>query len=306
MSAPPLPPAKLRRVLVPFLLVTLIWGSTWLVIRDQIGVVPASWSVTYRFLLGTVAMFGVAVAMRAPLWPGRGGLMIAALVGFFQFFANFNLVYRAEGVVTSGLVAVVFALLVVPNAVLGRIFLGQSLSRPFLAGSVIAMLGVALLFDHELRHVRGDGVWAVAGGIATTLLAVLTASIANVLQATQAARRMAVVPMIAWAMLVGTLVDGAYAWATVGPPLFEWRWGYVAGIAYLGLIGSALAFPLYFHVIRTIGPARAAYSSVLVPVIAMALSTMFEGYRWSFQAAGGAALALAGLIVALRARNPAR
>jgi drug/metabolite transporter (DMT)-like permease len=306
VSAPPLPPATLRRVLVPFLLVTLIWGSTWLVIRDQIGVVPASWSVSYRFLVATVAMFGVALATRAPLWPGRGGIALAGLIGFFQFFANFNLVYRAEAVVTSGLVAVIFALLVVPNAVLGRIFLGQSLSRPFLAGSAIAMLGVALLFDHELRHVRAGGLWAVAGGIGTTLLAVLAASCANVLQATPAARRMAVVPMIAWAMLIGTIIDAAYAWATVGPPLFEWRLGYVAGIAYLGLAGSALAFPLYFQVIRTIGPARAAYSSVLVPVIAMALSTLFEHYVWSVQAGLGALLALAGLLVALRARNPAR
>ncbi|WP_076073208.1 DMT family transporter [Sphingomonas montana] len=310
MSAPPLPQATVGRVAVPFLLVTLIWGSTWLVIRDQIGVVPASWSVTYRFIVATVAMFGVAVATRAPLRIGGAGLAIAAVVGFCQFFANFNLVYRAEASVTSGLVAVVFGLLVVPNAVLGRVMLGQSLSRPFLAGSAVAMVGVAMLFDHELRRGPGAGggadMAAVAGGIALTLAAVLTASIANVVQATPAARRVAVIPLIAWAMLFGTIVDGGYAWATVGAPVMEWRWGYGAGIAYLGLAGSALAFPLYYRVIRAIGPARAAYSSVLVPVIAMTLSTLFEGYRWSVQAGVGSALAMAGLVVALRARNPAR
>ncbi|MFD1950060.1 DMT family transporter [Sphingomonas arantia] len=308
LTAPPLPSATIRRVLVPFMLVTLIWGSTWLVIRDQIGIVPASWSVTYRFVVATVAMFGVAAATRAPLRIGRAGMLLAAVIGFCQFFANFNLVYLAETSITSGLVAVVFGLLVVPNAVLGRMLLGQALSVPFLAGSAIAMVGVALLFDHELRTagVRGEDAIAVAGGIVTTLAAVLAASIANVVQATPVARRVAVIPLIAWAMLFGTIVDAGYAWATVGAPTVEWRWGYAAGIAYLGLAGSALAFPLYYRVIRTIGPARAAYSSVLVPVIAMTLSTAFEGYRWSVQAGVGSALAMAGLVVALRARNPAR
>ncbi|HEX8445030.1 MAG TPA: DMT family transporter [Sphingomonas sp.] len=307
MTAPPLGAATVRRVLVPFALVTLIWGSTWLVIRDQIGVVPVSWSVTYRFVVATVAMFAVAVATRVPIRIGRGGIAIAALVGVCQFFANFNLVYRAEAVVTSGLVAVVFGLLVVPNAILGRVLLGQSLSRPFLAGSAVALVGVALLFDHELRQAgSGADTLAVVGGIALTAAAVLAASIANVVQAMPAARRFPVLPLIAWAMLFGTIVDALYAWATVGPPVFEPRWRYVAGITYLGLAGSALAFPLYFQVIRTIGPARAAYSSVLVPIIAMALSTAFEGYRWSVQSGAGAALALVGLVVALRARNPAR
>ena len=304
-AAPPLPPATARRVLVPFVLVTLIWGSTWLVIRDQIGTVPASWSVTYRFALATVAMFGVAWATRAPLKLDRAAMAVAAVVGLCQFFGNFNLVYRAEASITSGLVAVVFALLVVPNVLLGRVLLGQSVSRPFLAGSAVAMVGVALLFDHELRGAGTDAA-AVAGGIAITLAAVLCASVANVTQGLPAARRTAMVPLIAWSMLVGTGLDAGYAWGTVGAPVFEWRWGYVAGIAYLGLAGSALAFPLYFSVIRTIGPARAAYSSVLVPVIAMALSTAFEGYRWSVQAGCGAVLVLAGLVVALRARRPAR
>lgn len=306
MTEAPLAPATLRRVAVPFVLVTLIWGSTWLVIRDQIGSVPASWSVTYRFAVATLAMFGAALATRAPLRLDGRAWGVAALVGVCQFFANFNLVYRAEAVITSGLVAVVFALLVVPNALLGRVMLGQSVSRPFLAGSGIAMLGVALLFDHELRQGRAGDAAAVLTGIAITLAAVLSASLANVIQALPAARRTAMVPLIAWSMLIGTIVDAAYAWATVGAPVFEPRWGYVAGIAYLGLFGSALAFPLYYQVIRTIGPARAAYSSVLVPVIAMALSTAYEGYRWSGQAGVGAVLALAGLVVALRARRPAR
>ena len=99
-------------------------------------------------------------------------------------------------------------------------------------------------------------------------------------------------------------MDGALAWVLTGPPVFDPRPGYVFGVLYLGFFASALAFPLYYGVIRTIGPAKAAYSGVIVPVIAMLLSTVFEGYRWSPLAAAGAVLAAIGLIVALRARRP--
>jgi drug/metabolite transporter (DMT)-like permease len=111
---------------------------------------------------------------------------------------------------------------------------------------------------------------------------------------------------VAVAMLAGAAIDAIFAYVTIGAPVVEHRTMYWLGILYLGVFASALAFPLYFGVIRTIGPAKAAYSSVIVPVIAMMLSTLFEGYRWSGLAIGGAALAAFGLVIALRARRPNR
>ena len=107
-------------------------------------------------------------------------------------------------------------------------------------------------------------------------------------------------------MLIGAGVDAAFSWATVGPPVIETRWSYIAGTLYLGVLGSALAFSIYYQLIRAIGPAKAAYTSVLIPVIAMLLSTLFEGYRWSLLAGAGAVLVIAGLVIALRARRPNR
>jgi drug/metabolite transporter (DMT)-like permease len=302
VGGPTLPAATRARVAVPFILVTLIWGSTWLVIRDQLGVVPPSWSVTYRFALAGVAMFGWALVTRTPLRLGRDGHVMALAIGLAQFVLNFNFVYRAEHYVTSGLVAVVFALLVVPNAVLGRLVLGSRVSRPFLVGSAVALVGVALLFRHEMNAAGADPA-GVATGIGLTLCAILSASSANIMQATQRARSVPIVALIAWAMLWGALADAAWALLTVGAPVIEWRLSYLAGIAWLALAGSTLAFPLYFNVIRAIGPARAAYSSVLVPVIAMTLSTLFEGYRWSLEAGVGAGLVIGGLVIALTARR---
>ena len=128
------------RILIPFLLVSLIWGSTWLVIKDQISEVPPSWSVSYRFLIAAAAMFILVALRRQPFQLDRTGHLLAMILGFFQFTFNFNFVYNAELYITSGLVAVLFALLMVPNALLSRVFLGQKISGSFIAGSAICLL----------------------------------------------------------------------------------------------------------------------------------------------------------------------
>ncbi len=301
----PAPQSTRAAILVPFALVTLIWGSTWLVIRDQLAVVPPSWSVTYRFVVAGIAMAVVAIVKGERFSLDARGWAFAAAIGVLQFCLNFNFVYRAEHYITSGLVAVVFAILLVPNALFARIVLGQRMGGQLIVGSAVAMAGIALLFLHEART-GPAGAGATLAGIGFTACAILAASIANVLQATPTARLYPMTATLAVAMLIGAGIDGAIAWWLTGPPVFEARPAYWAGIAYLGLAASALAFPLYYRVLRVIGPAKAAYSSVIVPVIAMLLSTLFEGYHWSPLAGAGAALAGVGLVIALRARRPNR
>lgn len=292
------------RILLPFLLITLIWGSTWLVIKDQIGTVPPTWSVTYRFIIAAVAMFAFARASGASLRIGREGHALAAAFGIPQFFLNFNFVYAAEHYVTSGLVAVVFAMLLVPNTLLGRVFLKHRVSGGFLLGSAVAMAGVGLLFVQEMR-ISDATPRDVLIGMGLTFLGVLSASIANVMQASERLRTRPIASMLAWGMVYGVIANALVAWALYGPPTVEYRLGYWAGLTYLGLFASALAFTFYFGIIRAIGPGRAAYSSLIVPVIAMALSTLFEGYRWSLLAVAGGLLAMVGLLIALKARAPA-
>ena len=288
------------RVLIPFTVVTLIWGSTWLVIRDQLSIVPPTWSVTYRFTIASIVMFGYAALSGASLRIGRTGHWLALAFGIPQFMLNYNFVYAAEQYVTSGLVAVMFALLLVPNTALSWLFLKEKVSGRFLAGSLVAMIGVALLFVQEMRHSTATQA-AVLTGIGLTILAILTASFANVMQATKALRERPIITMLAWAMFYGVIGDAIYAYVTDGPPVIEHRLGYWVGLIYLGVFASALAFTAYFSVIRSVGAGKAAYSGLLVPIIAMALSTAFEGYHWSALAVAGGMLALAGLFIALRA-----
>ena len=288
------------RLLIPFLLITLIWSSTWIVIKDQLGVVPGVWSVSYRFFIAGAVMLAIARLSGARLGIGRAGHALALLLGLLQFVINYNSVYIAELYITSGLAAVVFALLVVPNALLARIFFGARITARFALGSTIAMAGVALLFVQEMRHTSISS-GAVVAGLAWTLVAVLAASVANVMQLAQGVKSRSIAAMLGWAMLYGAGADAAIAWAAAGPPAFDPRPSYWLGLVYLSVVASSLAFWLYYRIIRQIGPARAAYSSVLIPIVAMALSTAFEGYRWSAVAAAGGALGIIGLVIALRA-----
>lgn len=291
------------RVQIPFWICTLIWGTTWFVILGQLGTVPPGWSVTYRFLLGGIVMFSYCLISGTPLAIGREGHIFAMIFGVAQFVLNFNFVYRAEAYITSGLVALVFAVLIVPNTLFARIFLGTRPSLRFYVGAAVAMAGIGLLFVNEYR-VAGTDSAAVLTGIGLTLLGVVSASIANVMQATKRAAALPIASLLAWSMLWGTAFNALIAALTVGPPTIETSLIYLGGVFYLGFAASAIAFMAYLKVIRMIGPGPAAYSSVIVPVIAMWISTIWEDYHWTLAAAAGGLLTLAGLVIALTARKP--
>jgi len=281
---------------------TAVWGSTWIVIRDQVGTVPPQWSVAYRFMIAAIAMAMVAKWKGQSLRMDRGGLFAALVLGVTQFSVNFNSVYAAERFITSGVVATVFAILLIPNSLLAWAFLDQKPSRRFLLAGLVAVCGVALLFLHELRSSPASPR-EIAIGLGLTLLGLMGASLANVYQAGKEARRHPLLALLAWSMAIGAMLDAALAFAIAGPPVAEARIGYWAGVIYLALFGSVLCFAVYFPVVRKIGPGKAAYSSVMVPIIAMTLSTIFEGYRWSPLASGGAVLAIGGMLLALAGRR---
>ena len=292
-------------VFIPFLLVSLIWGSTWFVIKGQLGTVPPGWSVTYRFIVAALGMFFLTLAMRQRLRMDRRAHGWAMMIGVVQFGLNFNFVYAAEEYITSGLVAVLFALLIVPNALLGKWWLGRPVAKVFWIGSAIATIGVGLLMLQEYRFAPVDAR-AVLIGAGYTLIAVITASISNVLQASERLSRFPITTVLAWSMLYGAIGNGLLSLYQFGAPHAEWTVNYLGGIAYLAIIGSVVTFPLYFRLIRDIGPGKAAYTNVFIPVVAMGLSTVFEGYVWSMLAASGAALVMAGMFVAMQAAKPAR
>ena len=290
-------------VAVPFAIFTAIWGSTWIVIRDQIGTVPPQWSVAYRFIIAAIAMALVAKWRGEKLALGREAVLPALFLGFAQFCINFNAVYLAEQHITSGVVAIIFALFLIPSTLLAWAFLGHRPTSRFLWSSLVAIAGIGLLFVHEFQQHAARAA-EITLGIALTFGGMVGAAAANVYQARDEIRRFPLFSMIAWSMAAGALLDAAFAFAVTGAPVFDSRPGYVLGLLYLALPASVITFSLYYPVVRKIGPAKAAYSSVLVPIIAMGFSTALEGYRWTPLAVAGAVLALGGMAGALsRPRN---
>jgi drug/metabolite transporter (DMT)-like permease len=289
------------KIALTFLLITLIWGSTWIVIKDQIAEVPPPWTVTWRFVVAALGMAALVALRREKFRLPREALVLAAIVGVLQFSANFQFVYYSEHHLTSGLVAVIFALLMVPNALLSRLFLGTRISGRFLVGTVVAIAGIGLLLLNEVRVAPPGG--SVPLGLALALGGLMCASSANVIQASERVRPLPIVPFMFWAMAFATLSNAVFSLATVGPPVIDPRPEYLIGVVYLGLIGSVVTFPLYSGLIRAMGAGPAAYNGVAVPVVAMGLSTLFEGFVWSWIALIGSLLALTGLLVALSGRK---
>jgi drug/metabolite transporter (DMT)-like permease len=285
-------------IVLPFIIFTTIWGSTWIVIRGQLDAVSPLWSVSYRFLLAAAAMAIAAKLKGRPLMLDRQGFQAALFIGIAQFCINFNFVYQAERHITSGVVATIFALLLIPNSLLGWAFLGQKPGRRFAIGSAIAIAGIALLCINEVRANPAPTA-EVLTGIGFTLVALLGASTSNVYQAREHVRRHHLASLLAWSMAIGAVIDAGFAWAMAGPPVLPAESRYWLELVFLSVFASAIGFSLYFPVVRKIGPGKAAYSSVLVPIIAMGFSTFLEDYRWSLVAIAGAVLTLGGMLVAM-------
>ena len=289
------------KVLIPFMLTGTIWGSTWFVITGQIADVPAAWGVFYRFMLATPALFVLAVVMGNRLRLNRAEHLLALGVGIAQFSGNFLFVYHSEEHITSGIVAVMFALLMVPNAIFAKIFIGEKVQGGFIGGSLVAIAGVSMLLVHEWNAAPLGG--NVGLGIVLAIGGMLAASIANVVQANPTGRGVPMVSLLAWAMLYGTAFDLVYAFMTAGPPQLPTAWQFWAGTAYLAIIGSVVTFPLHYNLVREIGAGRTAYNGIVTVCVAMGLSTLFEGFKWDALSAGGMALALVGMGLALRSKS---
>lgn len=277
---------------------TLIWASTWHVILYQLAEVPAINAVAWRFLLAAVLLF-VLAAWRGESWrlPVRLQPWLM-LTGVVQFGLNYWGVYEAERHVPSGLVAVLFSLMVFGNAATGAWFFGQPITRRFALSALVGVAGVALIFWPEVLT-AGARPHALTG-LALGLGAVACACTGNALTLMLSRRGLPLVPMLAWCMAYGALS----LLLTAGLSGAGWQLGHTAlwwgSLVYLAAIGSVLPFLLYFKLIQRKGPGHAALTGVLVPVIALAVSAVFEGWQPSAASVVGMALCLGSVYVATR------
>lgn len=290
-------------LLLQFCVCVLIWGSTWLVITSQLEAVPSAWAIVYRFALAALLMHMMTfVTSQKYRMQPKQHLFVAGF-GLCQFCINFLFIYEAERLVPSGLVAATFALTVVANPIFGGLILGQRQSRLIWVGGLVASGGVFLLFLDDLSQLTGTRASLL--GLALALAGMVSASLGNVFPASRRAKHLPVFAMNSWGMTYGALGAFCFAGLTAGPPVFTRDPLFWSGVAYLAVFGSIVAFTCYLNVIKGWGMNRAGYSSVLIPMVALGLSSQFEGYRWSTDAFVGAGLVVAGIVIALRGRTRA-
>ena len=281
-----------------FAICTAIWGSTWLAITWQLGQVSPTVSVVYRFALaGALLGAWCAATGRRMRFPAAEHARLAAW-GAMMFGVNYVAVYYAEAHVSSGLVAVVFSTIVFMSPIGMRLAFGTPVTARMLVAATLGVGGVALLFLPELDAARHGG--SAALGILYALVATAIATGGNVFAVRNYAAGLPVLPTTAWGMLYGAAVAAVVALAQGAAWTFDPRLPYVLSLAYLAVFGSVVAFGAYLTLLAKVGAGPASYVGVSTPVIAMLLSTMFEGYRWTWPAVLGVALAVAGNVLALR------
>lgn len=285
-----------------FAIATAIWGSTWLAIKFQLGVVPPQASVAYRFALAALllALWSVASG-RSLAFPVRTHAWMAAQGATF-FGINYVAVYLAERHVASGLVAVVFSTIVFMTPIGTRLAFGVPITLRVATGATLGVAGVALLFLPEIRAAGQGG--DAARGIAYALGGTVIATLGNLVSMRLQRDNVAMAAGTAWGMAYGALVVAAIAMLTGTAWTFDPRLPYVASLVYLAVLGSIAAFGAYFLLLKKVGAGPASFVGISTPVVAMLLSTLFEGYRWTWMAGAGVLLAVAGNLVALR--SPAK
>lgn len=282
---------------------TLIWASTWHVILYQLDSgVPVFNSVAWRFGLAALLLAALARWQGQSLRLPRSAHLLMLATGIVQYSGNYLSVYQAERHIPSGLVAVLFCLMVYGNALSGRVFFGQPVTRRFLASASGGVLGVVLIFWPEIAATGARPTAAL--GLGLGLFAVLVACIGNVLTLTLTKRGLPLVPVLAWSMGYGAVFLLGVSVVSGQGLHFDLRWPYVLSLAYLAVAGSVIAFVLYFKLAQARGPAHAALTGVVIPVIALVISAVFEGWQVTPLAVGGMALCLVSLWVATRPASP--
>ncbi|QCP51323.1 EamA family transporter [Trinickia violacea] len=282
--------------LLLYIVTVLIWGTTWIAIKWQLGVVAPPVSIALRFGCAAIVLFALLRIMRRPIVPPRAAWPLLAAQALALFCVNFLCFYYAERIVPSGLVAVVFSTAPLLNSINGRIFMGRPLRASAIVGALLGLAGIGCLFAQQMAGHAGDTeMWL---GLVIAFLGTMSFSAGNLLSSRMQSMGLHPIVTNSWAMLIGAAVLTVGSLLAGLPFKPELTVRYLGALAYLAVPGSVIGFTAYLMLVGRIGPERAAYCTVLFPIVALAVSTVFEGYRWSALAVLGLMLVVAGNLVA--------
>ncbi|MET1413880.1 DMT family transporter [Roseibium sp. HPY-6] len=278
----------------------LAWGFSWIAMKSQVASVSPEVSVFWRFVLAAAIMMTWAKFRGYTLSFGATEHMRFAGLGAFLFSTNFTLFYYGAIQIPSGLLAVIFSTASIFNLFLALILFGQRPNPLALVAGMLGFAGIALMFWPKLAGAEFNTEAAV--GLGLCIAGTLSFCCGNMLSADTQQRGIPVVPAAAWGMVYGAVLLGVFSLLRGQSFAVEWSFTYFSGLVYLAVVASVIAFASYLTLLGRIGSARAGYATVMFPVVALTLSTIFEGYQWTFLAAIGLVCVLGGNVLMLRAR----
>lgn len=276
-------------------LVVVIWGTTWIAIFLQQGPVSAPVSIFWRFAVASVTMLAILLATRRLRPLALRDHLFCVVQGCCVFCFNFWCFYTAAAHINTGLESVIFSMAVLFNAINGFIFFRQQPPARFWLAAALGLVGIITLFWDDLlsNGLNASLLW----GIGLSALGTYGFSLGNMLSMRHQRRGLETLTTNSWAMLYGTLVMGAIALVRGDHFTPQWTLSYMGALLYLALFGSVIAFGAYFTLVGRIGAGKAAYSTLLFPLVALTISTFYEGYVWHSNAVIGLALILVGNLV---------
>lgn len=279
----------------------VVWGTSWYAIRLQLGVVSPEVSIVWRFTMATAIMVVWALITRAPFKFSPEIHAKFATLGVTIFSTNFALFYYAGLYVPSGLLAVMFSLSSIVNMLLAAAIFREKLEWRLVAGAIFGVCGVICMFLPQVMGVslNFSALFALVLGVC----AVLSFCAGNMMSRSLQEARVPLLSANMWGMFYGTLWMAFIAVLSGDPFIIDTSVTYISSLLYLAVFSTVIAFASYLTLVRRIGPGRASYATVMFPIVALAISTLFEGYQWTFIALVGMALALFGNVLVLARPN---
>lgn len=273
----------------------IIWGSTWLAINFQVSDVAVEVSAFYRFALAALIQVCLMATLGKLPWIPLREHKWFVVQGWLLFCFNFLLFYNASVYVTSGLIAVVFSMATIFNIVNGYLFHQKSPSRRAIFGSALGVTGVCAIFWDDIfgGHWSGDNIT----GLLLALCGTYCFSLGNLVSQHIQKQGRKVITVNSYALVYGSITLGL--WCLIHGYAFDIAFTarYLGSLSFLVIPGTIIAFTLYLGLVGRVGPEKAAYCTVLSPIVALSLSTIFEGYEWSLLSLAGVVLALIGNLV---------
>jgi drug/metabolite transporter (DMT)-like permease len=278
-----------------YILVVVIWGTTWIAIYMQQGVVSVPVSIFWRFAVAAVVMLVVLLALGRLKRIGLKDHLFCVLQGACVFGFNFFCFYHAAAYISSGLESVIFSMAVLFNAFNNLLFFRKKPSPRVLPAAALGIAGIVALFWHDL--VATQMAPSLLIGIGLSALGTFGFSLGNMISARHQSRGLETLSTNTYAMFYGTAIMGVVALASGESFMPDFTARYIGSLLYLAIFGSVIAFGAYFTLVGRIGASQAAYSTLLFPLVALTLSTVYEGYVWHANAVLGLVMILLGNLV---------